>query len=98
MQRILKNTDTDLRDITKTLVPDDDTFSSYTGLTDQELFFSVNEKLLLMLLACDADNRQLATFLHTSVDSIRVRKSQLKKKMSEKGLDTSLFVDEKALN
>lgn len=98
MQRILKNTDTDLRDITKTLVPDDDTFSSYTGLTDQELFFSVNEKLLLMLLACDADNRQLATFLHTSVDSIRVRKSQLKKKMSEKGLDTSLFGDEKALN
>lgn len=98
MQRILKNTDTDLRDITKTLVPDDDTFSSYTGLTDQELFFSVNEKLLLMLLACDADNRQLATFLHTSVDSIRVRKSQLKKKMSEKGLDTTLFVDERALN
>lgn len=98
MQRILKNTDTDLRDITKTLVPDDDTFSAYTGLTDHEQLFSVNEKLLLMLLACDADNRQLATFLHTSVDSIRVRKSQLKKKMFENGLDTSLFVDERALN
>lgn len=98
MQRILKNTDTDLRDITKTLVPDDDTFSAYTGLTDHEQLFSVNEKLLLMLLACDADNRQLATFLHTSVDSIRVRKSQLKKKMFENGLDTSLFIDERALN
>ncbi len=97
MQRILKNTDTDLRDITKTLVPDD-TFSAYTGLADHEQLFSVNEKLMLMLLACDADNRQLATFLHTSVDSIRVRKSQLKKKMFENGLDTTLFVDERALN
>ncbi|MFA5229694.1 MAG: hypothetical protein WC446_08110 [Candidatus Paceibacterota bacterium] len=93
MHRILKSTDADLRDITKTLVPDDVTFTTYTGLDNQEHAFSVNEKLLLMLLACNADNRQLATFLNTSIDSIRVRKSQLKKKMSEKGLDTALFAD-----
>jgi tetratricopeptide (TPR) repeat protein len=93
MYRILKSTDADLRDIAKTLVPDDATFTAYTGLKNEEQYFSVNEKLLLMLLACDADNRQLATFLNTSVDSIRVRKSQLKKKMSEKGLDTYLFPD-----
>ena len=93
MHRILKSTDADLRDITQTLVPDDATFTAYTGLKNEEQFFSVNEKLLLMLLTCDADNRQLATFLNTSVDSIRVRKSQLKKKMSEKGLDTTLFAD-----
>jgi len=93
MHRILKSTDADLRDITKTLVPDDGTFTAYTGLINEEQFFSVNEKLLLMLLACDADNRQLATFLNTTVDSIRVRKSQLKKKMSEKGLETSIFAD-----
>jgi len=93
MHRILKSTDADLRDITKTLVPDDVTFTAYTGLDNHTHPFSVNEKLLLMLLACDADNRQLATFLNTSIDSIRVRKSQLKKKMSEKGLDTSLFPD-----
>jgi len=93
MHRILKSTDADLRDITKTLVPDDVTFTAYTGLDNQEHAFSINEKLLLMLLACNADNRQLATFLNTSIDSIRVRKSQLKKKMSEKGLDTALFAD-----
>ena len=93
MHRILKSTDSDLRDITKTLVPDDVTFTAYTGLDNEEHAFSVNEKLLLMLLACNADNRQLATFLNTSIDSIRVRKSQLKRKMSEKGLDTALFAE-----
>jgi len=98
MHQILKSTDSDLRGITKTLIPDDETFASYTHLKNEDQYFSPNEKLLLMLLACDADNRQLATFLNTSPDSIRVRKSQLKKKMSEKGLDTSLFGDEKALN
>jgi len=93
MHQILKSTDSDLRGITKTLIPDDETFASYTHLSIDDEFFSQNEKLLLMLLACDADNRQLATFLNTSLDSIRVRKSQLKRKMSEKGLDTTLFAD-----
>ena len=93
MHQILKSTDSDLRGITKTLIPDDETFASYTHLKNDDQFFSQNEKLLLMLLACDADNRQLATFLNTSLDSIRVRKSQLKRKMSEKGLDTTLFAD-----
>lgn len=93
MHQILKSTDSDLRGITKTLIPDDETFASYTHLNNEDEFFSQNEKLLLMLLACDADNRQLATFLNTSLDSIRVRKSQLKRKMSEKGLDTTLFAD-----
>lgn len=91
MQQILKHTDTDLRDITKTLATDDDTFYAYTHLIDKEGFFNTNEKMLLMLLACDADNRQLATFMNTTVDSIRVRKSQLKKKMLEKGLDIVIF-------
>ena len=93
MHQILKSTDSDLRGITKTLIPDDETFASYTHLKNDDQFFSQNEKLLLMLLACDADKRQLATFLNTSLDSIRVRKSQLKRKMSEKGLDTTLFAD-----
>ncbi len=93
MLRILKNTDTDLRDITKTLSPDDETFYAYTRLKNEDDFFSTSEKLLLMLLTCDADNRQLATFMNTSIDSIRVRKSQLKKKMAEKGLNTSIFSD-----
>lgn len=91
MEKIVKNTDTELRDITKTLATDDETFYAYTHLNDREGFFNVNEKMMLMLLACDADNRQLATFMNTTPESIRVRKSQLKKKMLEKGLDTTIF-------
>ncbi len=93
LEKIIKTTDTDLRDITKTLATDDKTFYAYTHLDDKEGIFNTNEKMLLMLLACDADNRQLATFMNTSVESIRVRKSQLKKKMLEKGLDITLFRD-----
>lgn len=91
MEKIVKNTDTELKDITKMLATDDDTFYAYTHLHDKEGFFNANEKILLMLLACDADNRQLATFMNTTVESIRVRKSQLKKKMIEKGYNTSIF-------
>jgi tetratricopeptide (TPR) repeat protein len=91
MEKIVKNTDTALRDITKMLATDDETFYAYTHLSDKEGFFNANEKVLLMLLACDADNRQLATFMNTTVESIRVRKSQLKKKMIEKGYNTSIF-------
>lgn len=91
LEKIVKNTDIELRDITKMLATDDDTFYAYTHLSDKDGFFNANEKILLMLLACDADNRQLATFMNTTVESIRVRKSQLKKKMSEKGLDTAIF-------
>lgn len=91
METILKNTDTDLRDITKTLATDDETFYAYTQLRDEEGIFNATEKMLLMLLACDADNRQLATFMNTSLESVRVRKSQLKRKMQEKNMDTSLF-------
>ena len=91
MQRILKNTDTDLRDIGITLAPDDDTFFSYTKIKDEYNILSPNDKLILMLLSCEANNRQLATFMNTTIDSIRVRKSQLKKKMSENNYDVSLF-------
>lgn len=93
MEKILKNTDTDLRDITKTLATDDETFYTYTRLNDKEGIFNATERMLLMLLACNADNRQLATFMNTSLESIRVRKSQLKRKMQEKNMDTALFYE-----
>lgn len=93
MQLILKNTDTDLRDINKTLAPDTETFFAYTHLDDNNDVLNSNEKMLLMLLACDADNRQLATFLNTTTDSVRVRKSQLKKKMIENGYNIDVFGD-----
>lgn len=91
LQNLLKNANTDLRDITKTLSPDKETFFSYTHLDDEANIFSATEKMLLMLLACNADNRQLATFMNTTIESIRVRKSQLKKKMTEKGFETKDF-------
>lgn len=91
MQKILKNTDTELRDISVTLAPDDQTFYSYTCIKDEQDILNANEKLILMLLSCEADNRQLATFMNTTVESIRVRKSQLKKKMSENNIDISIF-------
>ena len=93
METILKNTDTDLRDITKAIATDDEAFYAYTHLEDEEGVLNTTEKMLLMLLACDADNRQLATFMNTSLESIRVRKSQLKKKMQGKNMDTTLFHD-----
>lgn len=93
LQNLLKNTDANLRDITKSLAPDDETFYSYTHLKEEANIFTTPEKMLLMLLACNADNRQLATFMNTSVDSIRVRKSHLKKKMTEKGIETEGFFD-----
>lgn len=93
MHQILKKTDAELRDITKTLPIDDETFNAYTNIYDDEGVLNPAEKMLLMLLTCDADNRQLATFMNTSIESIRVRKSQLKKKMQEKSMDTAVFRD-----
>ena len=91
MQKILMNTDTELRDIGITLAPDEETFFSYTKIKDENNILNPNEKLILMLISCEATNRQLATFLNTTIESIRARKSQLKKKMSENNLDVSLF-------
>lgn len=91
MQEILKNADTDLRDINKTLTPDANTFYLYTKLSDDNGILNDKEKLMLMLLSCDADNRELATFMNTTIESIRVRKSQLKRKMLENNIDISLF-------
>lgn len=93
MQEILKNADTDLRDINKTLTPDANTFYLYTKLSDDNGILNDKEKLMLMLLSCDADNRELATFMNTTIESIRVRKSQLKKKMCENNMDVSVFGD-----
>lgn len=93
MELILKNTDAELKDITKAVTPDDETFYAYTHLKDDEGILNTTERMLLMLLACNADNRQLATFMNTSLESIRVRKSQLKRKMQSNNMDTALFND-----
>ena len=67
---------------------------SYTHLNltkETAALFNTNEKILLMLLVCKADNRQISTFMNTSIESIRARKSQLKKKMIDHGIDATRF-------
>ena len=92
MYRILHSTETDLREIPKTLMPDEDTFFLYTNLSKEDAeLFNPNEKIMLMLLICKADNKQISTFMNTSIESTRARKSQLKKKMIENAIDTTLF-------
>ena len=90
MYNILHTTESDLREMPKTLIPDENTFTLYTNLSKEEAeYFNINEKIMLMLLACKADNRQISTFMNASIESIRARKSQLKKKMTDKGINSS---------
>ncbi|WP_332456459.1 tetratricopeptide repeat protein [Petrimonas sp.] len=92
MHSILHTAESDLREMPKNLIPDENTFSLYTNLSKEAAeLFNANEKIMLMLLVCKADNRQISTFMNTSIESIRARKSQLKKKMTENGIDTAQF-------
>ena len=49
LEKIIKSTDTDLRDITKTLATDNETFYAYTHLDDKDGILNTNERMLLML-------------------------------------------------
>ena len=92
MYNILHTAESDLREMPKNLIPDENTFSLYTNLSEEAAeLFNPNEKIMLMLLVCKADNRQISTFMNTSIESIRARKSQLKKKLTENGIDTTQF-------
>lgn len=92
MHNILHTAEADLREMPKNLIPDENTFSLYTNLSKEAAeLFNANEKIMLMLLVCKADNRQISTFMNTSIESIRARKSQLKKKLTENGIDTAQF-------
>ena len=92
MYNILHTAESDLREMPKNLIPDENTFSLYTNLSMEAAeLFNANEKIMLMLLVCKADNRQISTFMNTSIESIRARKSQLKKKLTENGIDTTQF-------
>src|SRR5690606_40945123 len=44
MEKIVKNTDTALRDITKMLATDDETFYAYTHLSDKEGIFNAKDR------------------------------------------------------
>ncbi|MGC3979465.1 MAG: hypothetical protein QM751_15325 [Paludibacteraceae bacterium] len=62
----------------------DELFSDLTGIKIAESkALNESEKMMLAFIATGSDNQQMATLLNTSVESIRVRKSKLKKKMEE---------------
>lgn len=70
--------------ITDTQFLDDELFADLTGITIEESkLFNESEKMMMAFIATGADNQQMATLLNTSVESVRVRKSKLKKKMLE---------------
>ncbi len=70
--------------ITDTQFLSDELFADLTGITiDESRLFNESEKMMMAFIATGSDNQQMATLLNTSVESIRVRKSKLKKKMLE---------------
>lgn len=70
--------------ITDTQFLSDELFADLTGITIKEsVLFNESEKMMMAFIATGSDNQQMATLLNTSVESIRVRKSKLKKKMLE---------------
>lgn len=92
MNSILNSTASELKDMYSEIHPDDVTFTQYTGLSiDEASSFNPNEKMMLMLLVNKASNKQIATFVNASVESVRARKSQLKRKMINAGMDTDRF-------
>ncbi len=92
MNEILHSTENDLREFPKELIPSKESFFLYTNMDESTMErFSDNEKIILMLLVCKADNRQIATFMNTTPESTRARKSQLKRKLIELNIDTTPF-------
>ena len=73
--------------ITEPKLLSDELFSDLTGINSTEAkFLNKSDKMILAFVATGADNQQMATLLNTSVESIRVRKSKLMKKMLEKNV------------
>lgn len=73
--------------ITDTQFLSDKLFADLTGIpTAESKLFNESEKMMMAFIATGSDNQQMATLLNTSVGSIRVRKSKLKKKMQEHDL------------
>lgn len=85
-----------LKSMTKNLIDNftrdisSEKFEELTGIT---LPRSINksELLLFFLIFCGIPNRDIAVLLKTSTASIRTRKSLLKNKLKEAGIDISFF-------
>ncbi|VBB48190.1 hypothetical protein TRIP_D440208 [uncultured Paludibacter sp.] len=72
---------------------DEEMFGQFTGLnTEKASVLLDSEKLLLVLIICEMNNKQIASLTGSSAESIRKRRGLLLKKMEE----NSLFLDEKS--
>ncbi|MFV0471583.1 MAG: hypothetical protein ACK5L7_06065 [Paludibacteraceae bacterium] len=66
----------------------DTLFLNLTGIEqEQSKLFNDNEKMMLAFIATGSDNQQMAILFNSSIESIRVRKSKLKKKMEENRIE-----------
>ena len=62
----------------------DSKLTTLTGISAEDIVkLNKSEKLLLLLLTVGVDNTGMAVLFNTTADSIRNRKSQLKKKLNQ---------------
>lgn len=63
---------------------DEDMFKQFTGLTSENAKLLLDsEKLLLVLMVCEMNNKQIASLIGSSAESIRKRRGLLIKKLDE---------------
>lgn len=63
---------------------DEDMFKQFTGLTSENAKLLLDsEKLLLVLMVCEMSNKQIASLIGSSAESIRKRRGLLIKKLEE---------------
>lgn len=74
-------------DISDTEFYNEEQFKLFTGLTMNECeVLTTKEKIFLMLLALKLNDKQLAVLLNMAVDSLRMTRSRLNKKLKENNL------------
>ena len=78
--------------ITETEILGDETFTKLTGVSvnDTEKL-NKSEKLMMLLLALNAGNREMSVLLNTSAESVRSRKLKLKKKLEQQNINNIII-------
>ncbi len=61
------------------------------GIQDKDNILTKNDRLLLFMLANNADNEQIAALLNITTENLKSRKSYLKRKIMEKSTDSNGF-------
>ncbi len=70
--------------IGETAIFTDDIVMKLTGMKNEDIAkLNKSDKIILLLLALDAENKEMAVLLNTSAESLRSRKLKLKKKIEQ---------------